>query len=323
VRDGEVKEEQSQFMVEPGARIISEDPFFMVSNAIFDLEIMMTAYEQEKGKGKFRLCQRRIRAGEKLVYLYLKRCANNSDGAFPSYPVIADRCEISVRAAKAHVDTLYRSGLLQKNSRPGASNVYKLMTPHGTPRTSRTADKAHTISSSAIIAPPRTSSSAIIARGVVQSLHPINNHIKNKDQQQRIKYPDRSNGIADKSDTSKSVVENQPETQVEKQEEEPEPVVVEIMNYAASKGIEVSKDCARDFLAAAVSFERAIIAVDRAAVSALSKVRRREQIHNPAGLLFKALAFNSGAKLDLKNLDSERQKRLAEKEKKYEDIYLS
>jgi hypothetical protein len=154
-------------------------------------------------------------------------------------------------------------------------------------------------------------------------LHPINNHIKNKDQQQRIKYPDRSNGIADKSDTSKSVVENQPETQVEKQEEEPEPVVVEIMNYAASKGIEVSKDCARDFLAAAVSFERAIIAVDRAAVSALSKVRRREQIHNPAGLLFKALAFNSGAKLDLKNLDSERQKRLAEKEKKYEDIYLS
>jgi hypothetical protein len=58
-------------------------------------------------------------------------------------------------------------------------------------------------------------------------------------------------------------------------------------------------------------------------VSALSKVRRGEQIHNPAGLLFKALGFNSGAKLDLKNLDSERQKRLAEKEKKYKDIYLS
>jgi hypothetical protein len=29
-------------MVEPGARIISEDPFFMASNAIFDLEIMVT-----------------------------------------------------------------------------------------------------------------------------------------------------------------------------------------------------------------------------------------------------------------------------------------
>jgi len=310
-------------MVEPGARIISEDPFFMASNAIFDLEIMVTAYEQEKGKGKFRLCQRRIRAGEKLVYLYLKRCANNSDGAFPSYPVIADRCEISVRAAKAHVDTLYRSGLLQKNNRPGASNVYKLMTPHGTPRASRTADITHTISSGAMIAPPISSSSAIIAREGVQSLHPINNHIKNKDQQQRIKYPDHSNGVADESDTSKSVVENQPETQVEKQEDGPSPAVAEIMNYAASKGIEVSKDCARDFLAAAVSSERAIIAVDRAAVSALSKVRRGEQIHNPAGLLFKALGFNSGAKLDLNNLDSERQKRLAEKEKKYEDLYLS
>jgi hypothetical protein len=180
VRGCEVKEEQSQFMIEPGARIISEDPFFMVSNAIFDLEIVVMAYEQEKGRGKFRLCQRRIRAGEKLVYLYLKRCANNSDGAFPSYPTIADRCEISVRAAKAHVDTLYRSGLLQKNNRPGASNVYKLMTPHGTPRTSRAEDQGHTVSSSAMIAPPKSSSSAIIARGVVQSLHPINNHLKNK-----------------------------------------------------------------------------------------------------------------------------------------------
>jgi hypothetical protein len=58
-------------------------------------------------------------------------------------------------------------------------------------------------------------------------------------------------------------------------------------------------------------------------LSALSKVRRGEQIHNPAGLLFKALDFNSGAKLDLKNLDSERKKRLAEKEKKYEGLYLS
>lgn len=318
-----MKDEQSQFMVEPGSRIIAEDPFFMVSNAIFDLEIMVTAYEQEKGKGKFRFCQRRIRAGEKLVYLYLKRCANNSDGAFPSYPVIADRCEISVRAAKSHIDTLYRSGLLQKNNRPGASNVYKLMTPHGTPKTSRAADNSHTVSSGAIIAPPIAGSSAMIARGVVQSLHPIKNYLKNKDQQQRIKYFDHSNGIADEPDPSKSVVENQPEIQAGKQEEKAVPAVAKIMNYAAGKGIEVSEDCARDFLAAAVSIDRAMTAVDRAAMSALSKVRRGEQIHNPAGLLFKALGFNHGAKLDLKRLDSERQMRLAEKEKKYEGIHIT
>jgi hypothetical protein len=145
--------------------------------------------------------------------------------------------------------------------------------------------------------------------------------MRDKDQQQRIKYPDHSNGIAEELD--KSIVENQPETRFEKQEEEPAQVVVEIMNYAASKGIEVSEDCARDFSVAAGSIDRAIIAVDRAAASALSKVRRGEQIHNPAGLLFKALGFNSGAKLDLKNLDSEWKKRLAEKEKKYECLYLS
>ena len=154
-------------------------------------------------------------------------------------------------------------------------------------------------------------------------MHPIKNYIKNNDQQQRIKYPDHSNGVADESDTSKSVVANQPETQVEKQEDGPSPAVAEIMNYAASKGIKVPEDCARDFLAAAVSNDQAIIAVDRAVASALSKVRRGEQIQNPAGLLFKALGFNSGAKLDLKNLDSERKKRLAEKEKKYEGLCLS
>jgi hypothetical protein len=151
----------------------------------------------------------------------------------------------------------------------------------------------------------------------------ITTEITDRDLQQRIKYFDHSNGVADEPDASKSVVENQPETQVEKQKEEPVPAVAEIMNYAASKGIKVPEDCARDLLSAAGSVERAITAVDRAAASALSKVRRGEQIHNPAGLLFKALGFNSGARLDLKNLDSARKKRLAEKEKKYKDIYLS
>jgi isochorismate synthase EntC len=58
----------------------------------------------------------------------------------------------------------------------------------------------------------------------------------------------------------------------------PTPAVAEIMDCAASKGVDVSEDCARDFLAAAVSIDRATTAVDRAVVSALSKVRRGEKI---------------------------------------------
>jgi len=45
----------------------------MATNDIFDKKITVTAYERENGKGEPRLCQRRIRATEKLVYLYLER----------------------------------------------------------------------------------------------------------------------------------------------------------------------------------------------------------------------------------------------------------
>jgi hypothetical protein len=97
----------------------------------------------------------------------------------------------------------------------------------------------------------------------------------------------------------------------------------QIIDYASGKGIDISGDCARDFLNAAASTKRAIEAIDRAAIITLAKIQSGEKIRNPAGLLFKALDFNNGARLDLKNLDSEREKRLAQKEKKYENIYLS
>jgi hypothetical protein len=132
--------------------------------------------------------------------------------------------------------------------------------------------------------------------------------------------PDESGGPAEKSVRPATAVER---GAVEKREDGSSPAVAEIIDYAASKGFEVPEDCARDFLAAATSAERAKKAVDRAAISASAKVRRGEQIHNTAGLLFKALSFNSGAKLDLKNLDSERKKRLAEKEDKYRDLYVT
>ncbi len=68
---------------------------------------------------------------EKLVYLYLCRCANNSAAAFPSYQTIADKCSMSRRKAVNAVDSLIAKNLLSKTIRRGdeknQSNLYKVL----------------------------------------------------------------------------------------------------------------------------------------------------------------------------------------------------
>lgn len=68
---------------------------------------------------------------EKLVYLYLCRCANNSASAFPSYQTIADKCSMSRRKAVNVIDSLITKKLLSKTVRAGdeknQSNLYKVL----------------------------------------------------------------------------------------------------------------------------------------------------------------------------------------------------
>lgn len=68
---------------------------------------------------------------EKLVYLYLCRCANNSASAFPSYQTIADKCSMSRRKAVNVIESLISKKLLSKTVRAGdeknQSNLYKVL----------------------------------------------------------------------------------------------------------------------------------------------------------------------------------------------------
>jgi hypothetical protein len=136
---------------------------------------------------------------------------------------------------------------------------------------------------------------------------------------------DQSTQIISALEPDKETAANQPKTGAEKKEAgaRPESEVADVMDYARSKGFEVADDCARDFLAAAGGARQAQRAVDWAVEAASLKVRRGEKIRNPAGLLFAGLRINSGARLDPGGLNSDREKRLAEKEKKYRDLYLS
>lgn len=91
--------------------IISNTPFFMATVDIFDQNILVQV------KTRNGIIRRPIKIEEKIVYLYLCRCANGNGQSFPSYQTIADKCCISSRKAIEVVDTLERSGLLKKIQR--------------------------------------------------------------------------------------------------------------------------------------------------------------------------------------------------------------
>lgn len=110
-----------------------ETGFFLGPNEIFDNEA--------------------VSVHEKLTYLYLCRCANNSTAAFPSYATIAAKCSISRRKAIECVEQLIEKELLQKTVRRGdsknMSNLYKILR----------------------VGAPRALGGAQHALGVVQDMH--------------------------------------------------------------------------------------------------------------------------------------------------------
>ena len=103
-------------------------PYFQVPNSIFDLEIIVSAVEDVHGRKKMKI-NREMRASEKLVYIYLCRCANQGSRAFPSYADIAKKCGISKRTAIRAIEVLRENGFLKKFPRQLQSNVYELTEP--------------------------------------------------------------------------------------------------------------------------------------------------------------------------------------------------
>lgn len=98
--------------IENNSFIRMEIPFFQTPNAIFDVDINVTEVTKEER------IERKLKAHEKLVYIYLCRCANNNQGqAFPSYNKIAKTCCISRRSAINAIDVLKQNKLIYKKIR--------------------------------------------------------------------------------------------------------------------------------------------------------------------------------------------------------------
>lgn len=98
--------------IENNSFIRMEIPFFQTPNSIFDLEFNVIEVTKEER------IERKLKAHEKLVYIYLCRCANNNQGqAFPSYNKIAKTCCISRRSAINAIDVLKENKLIYKKIR--------------------------------------------------------------------------------------------------------------------------------------------------------------------------------------------------------------
>lgn len=93
-------------------KVVMQVPFFQVPNDIFEIDL-------EKH--------------ELLVYMYLARCGNQGNVAFPSYNTIARKTSMSRRKAIDCVKSLESKGLLLKETRydyeqgEHYSNIYKVV----------------------------------------------------------------------------------------------------------------------------------------------------------------------------------------------------
>lgn len=116
-----------------------DNGFFKAPNDIFDLEFKVVAekrvVKKVGGETKYEYIEtvRNLDAVEKLVYLYICRCANNGRSAFPSYRNIAQKCNISLDKATKSINVLVNNCFIQKKTRGGQgermlkySNVYNI-----------------------------------------------------------------------------------------------------------------------------------------------------------------------------------------------------
>ena len=102
--------------------VVIKVPYFQSPNNVFDLNI--TVYDDRIKQTRY------LSAIEKLAYLYLCRCSNNSS-AYPSYQTIADKCSISKRTAVNAIKVLTDNNIIEKTVRilengDNKSNIYSL-----------------------------------------------------------------------------------------------------------------------------------------------------------------------------------------------------
>lgn len=64
------------------------------------------------------------------VYLYLTRCGNNADAAYPAKGTIAEKCGMSVRKVDSVVNELESMGLVRVQRKNGVANIYIITDPN-------------------------------------------------------------------------------------------------------------------------------------------------------------------------------------------------
>lgn len=86
-----------------------KEKFFILSNNVFDYEL-----------NKF------LGMSDLIIYMYLSRCSNNNENAFPSYQKISSCCCCSRNTAISCIKRLIEIKLIMKEKRNNTSNIYTI-----------------------------------------------------------------------------------------------------------------------------------------------------------------------------------------------------
>lgn len=113
----------------PDSKVVVENEYFMVRNEIFDLNFRVRSFKRYKENGKFikdkfLVEYRELDTFELATYIYLCRCANNKDNAFPSYNGIASKIKCSRSKAQEAIEILFQNGFIYKENRTNEKNEY-------------------------------------------------------------------------------------------------------------------------------------------------------------------------------------------------------
>jgi len=87
----------------PGTKL--DIPYFQTPNKIFDTELNIY---------------------QKMIYIYLARCANQGSKAFPSYATITKKCSMGRTKAIATINELIELGIVKKEIRRNADDSENL-----------------------------------------------------------------------------------------------------------------------------------------------------------------------------------------------------
>jgi len=257
-----------------------------------------------------------ISTNEKIVYLYLCRCADEESQAFPSYSTIAKKCSISRTTAIRAVSALVEIGLLEK--------VVRIIEKDG--KTSRTSNLYYIYD-----APPQEPQKSEVVSQIHQGWYHTDTRVVSQVHQGGITDTPKglpneglpNEGLLPPLDTTTEAPEPENVVVVDKHSDQAskktEPATKEeikkIQELARTEGIKLTQKNIKELLAVADGDTEQV----ENGILAAAEYARTTKVRNMWGLIQQAVATG---KVPALSPSAQKLEEIRLKEEKYRDVYV-